>query len=105
MLRGCRNFCALGPGSRCPSLDALDFSSCPVFSGECILDESSGLIDFCPRLRTLNLSNCAALTYLKIKFPTSTEVKKDAETDERKVPSAQLSELAAPTAMGRLEDI
>jgi len=72
ILQRCINLSALNPDSSCPSLKVLDLSSCPAFNGEGLLDVESGLNDFCPRLSTLNLRNCTALRYLKIKLPLLT---------------------------------
>ena len=65
-LQQCLELRGINPGSYCPMLQTLDLSRCPQFLGEGLMDESSALFQFSPRLQTLSLRDCTALKFVKI---------------------------------------
>jgi len=106
ILRRCAGFYALDPESFCPSLDVLDISSCPLFNGEGMLDVESGLANICPRLRTLNMSNCKELAFIRIKTPISTKAEINVGDSGQKVSATPpLDILSDSMVSSRLEDI
>jgi len=66
ILQKCARLSSLNSGSYCPMLHTLDLSLCPQFLGEGLMDESSALFQFSPRLHRLRLRDCPALKFVKI---------------------------------------
>jgi len=66
ILQKCARLSSLNSGSYCPMLHTLDLSLCPQFLGEGLMDESSALFQFSPRLHRLSLRDCTALKFVKI---------------------------------------
>eukprot|EP00580_Thalassiosira_gravida_P018899 CAMPEP_0201660112 /NCGR_PEP_ID=MMETSP0494-20130426/2800_1 /ASSEMBLY_ACC=CAM_ASM_000839 /TAXON_ID=420259 /ORGANISM="Thalassiosira gravida, Strain GMp14c1" /LENGTH=452 /DNA_ID=CAMNT_0048137843 /DNA_START=91 /DNA_END=1449 /DNA_ORIENTATION=+ len=104
-LQRCVGLYALDPESFCPSLDALDVSSCPLFNGEGMLDVESGLANICPRLRTLNLSNCRELTFIRIKTLIPKKSEFNAGDAGQKVSAAPSLDISDSMVSSRLEYI
>mmetsp|Transcript_18264 Transcript_18264/g.39241 ORF Transcript_18264/g.39241 Transcript_18264/m.39241 type:complete len:462 (+) Transcript_18264:252-1637(+) len=105
ILRCCNGLRALNQESFCPSLDALDLSCCLEFNGEGMLDVDSGLANICPRLGTLNLSNCESLRFLRIKLHTTEKVDGFVGDGARGVTKSLSLGLSGPMASARLENI